>query len=195
MDLLTMSKKEINRLEVMQRLDEKRMKQKAAAEQLGISERQVKRLLRRYRQAGASGLVSKRRGKPSNHQLAEGIRQKVLDLLKSKYTGFGPTLACEKLVEVEHLRISNESVRQLMLAEGLWKAKKARKAVVHQMRERRACFGELVQIDGSPHDWFEGRAAECTLRYLLTMPPASWGNCYLSRARVFLVIAERRKAI
>jgi transposase len=163
MDLLTMSKKEINRLEVMQRLDEKRMKQKAAAEQLGISERQVKRLLRRYRQAGASGLVSKRRGKPSNHQLAEGIRQKVLDLLKSKYTGFGPTLACEKLVEVEHLRISNESVRQLMLAEGLWKAKKARKAVVHQMRERRACFGELVQIDGSPHDWFEGRAAECTL--------------------------------
>jgi hypothetical protein len=67
------------------------------------------------------------------------------------------------MVEVEHLKISNESVRQLMLAEGLWKAKKARKVVVHQMRERRACFGELVQIDGSPHDWFEGRAAECSL--------------------------------
>jgi transposase len=163
MDLLTMSKKEINRLEVMQRVDEKRLKQRAAAEQLGISERQVKRLLRRYRQAGANGLVSKRRGKPSNHQLAEGTREKVLDLLKSKYTGFGPTLACEKLVEVEGVKISNESVRQLMLAEGLWKAKKARKVVVHQMRERRACYGELVQIDGSPHDWFEGRAAECSL--------------------------------
>jgi len=163
MDLLTMSKKELNRLEVMQRVDEKRLRQKAAAEQLGISERQVKRLLRRYRLQGANGLVSKRRGQPSNHQLAEETREKVLDLLKSKYTGFGPTLACEKMVEVEHLKISNESVRQLMLAEGLWKAKKARKVVAHQMRERRACFGELVQIDGSPHDWFEGRAAECSL--------------------------------
>jgi len=163
MDLLTMSKKELNRLEVMQRLDEKRMKQKAAAEQLGISERQVKRLLRKYRLEGANGLVSKRRGKPSNHQLAKETREKVLDLLKSKYMGFGPTLACEKLVEVEHLKISNESVRQLMLAEGLWKAKKARKVLTHQMRERRACFGELVQIDGSPHDWFEGRAEECSL--------------------------------
>jgi transposase len=163
MDLLTMSKKEVNRLEVMQRVDEKRMKQKTAAEQLGISERQVKRLLRKYRQDGANGLVSKRRGKPSNHQLAEKTREKVLDLLKSKYMGFGPSLACEKLVEVEHLKISNESVRKLMLAEGLWKARKARKVVAHQMRERRACFGELVQIDGSPHDWFEGRAAECTL--------------------------------
>jgi len=161
MDLLTMSKKELNRLEVMQRVEEKRMRQKAAAEQLGISERQVKRLLRRYRLQGANGLVSKRRGQPSNNQLAEETREKVLDLLKSKYIGFGPTLACEKLVEVEHLKISNESVRQLMLAEGLWKAKKARKVVAHQMRERRACFGELVQIDGSPHDWFEGRAAEC----------------------------------
>jgi transposase len=163
MDLLTMSKKEINRLEVIQRVDGKRMKQKAAAEQLGISERQVKRLLQKYRQDGANGLVSKRRGKPSNNQLAEETCGKVLDLLKSKYTGFGPTLACEKLVEVEHLKISNESVRQMMLVEGLWKAKKARKVVAHQMRERRACFGELVQIDGSPHDWFEGRAAECSL--------------------------------
>jgi transposase len=163
MDLLTMSRKEVNRLEVMQRMDEKRMKQTAAAELLGVSERQVKRLLRQYRQQGARGLVSKRRGKPSNNQLAEETKRKVLDLLKSKYKGFGPTLACEKLVEVEGVKISNESVRQLMLAEGLWKAQKARKVVAHQMRERRACFGELVQVDGSPHDWFEGRAAECTL--------------------------------
>jgi transposase len=158
-----MSAKEVNRLEVMQRVDEKRMKQKAAAELLGISERQVKRLLRRYRQDGASGLVSKRRGKPSNNRLAEETRQKALDLLKSKYRGFGPTLACEKLVEVEGVRISDERVRQLMIEEGLWKPKKARKVVAHQMRERRACYGELVQVDGSLHDWFEGRAAECTL--------------------------------
>ena len=167
MDLLTMSPKEVNRLEVMQRLDEKRMKQKAAAELLGISERQVKRLLRRYREHGASGLVSKRRGKPSSHQLAEEIRRKVLDFLKGKYRGFGPTLACEKLVEVEGLKISDESVRQLMMAEGLWKAKPARKLEVHQMRERRACQGELEQMDGTDHDWFEGRSERCTLLVMI----------------------------
>ena len=167
MDLLTMSPKEVNRLEVMQRLGEKRMKQKAAAELLGISERQVKRLLRRYREHGASGLVSKRRGKPSSHQLAEEIRRKVLDFLKGKYRGFGPTLACEKLVEVEGLKISDESVRQLMMAEGLWKAKPARKLEVHQMRERRACQGELEQMDGTDHDWFEGRSERCTLLVMI----------------------------
>ena len=85
MDQLTMSSKEVNRLEVMQRLDEKRMKQKAAAELLGVSERQVKRVLRRYREQGPMGVVSQRRGKPSSHQLAEETKRKVLDLLKGKY--------------------------------------------------------------------------------------------------------------
>jgi len=161
--LLQMSTKELSRLEVMQRLAEKRMRQQEAASVLGVSVRQVKRLIRAYRRQGAQGLISKRRGRPSNNRLAEATRQKALDLLKSKYQGFGPTLACEKLVELEGLQISDESVRQLMIAEGLWKPRKARKVAVHQMRERRACFGELVQIDGSPHDWFEGRAPACNL--------------------------------
>jgi transposase len=161
--LLQMSTKELSRVEVMQRLAEKRMGQQEAARVLGVSVRQVKRLLRAYREHGAPGLISKRRGRPSNNRLAEATRQKALDLLKSKYQGFGPTLACEKLVELEGLRISDESVRQLMIVEGLWKPRKARKLVVHQMRERRAFFGELVQIDGSPHDWFEGRAPACDL--------------------------------
>jgi transposase len=166
-ELLTMSTKEVNRLEVMQRVDEKRMKQKAAAELLRMSERQVKRLLHKYRKQGARGLVSRRRGKPSNNQMAGETRREVLDLLKGKYKGFGPTLACEKLVEVEGLKISDESVRQMMLAEGLWKAKKARKVEVHQMRERRACQGELEQMDGTDHDWFEGRAERCTLLVMI----------------------------
>jgi transposase len=166
-ELLTMSEKEVNRLEVIQRVGERRLKQKAAAELLGVSERQVKRLVGRYRQVGAAGLVSKRRGKPSNHQMAEGKRKEVLDLLKGKYKGFGPTLACEKLVEQEGLRISDESVRQIMLAEGLWKAKKARKVEVHQMRERRASNGELEQMDGTDHDWFEGRGERCTLLVMI----------------------------
>ena len=155
-EILQMSSKELSRLEVIQRLIEKRMSQKEASSVLGVSVRHVKRLLRGYRRDGVGGLISKRRGRASNNHLSETKRQKVLDLLKSKYQGFGPTLACEKLVEIEGLQISDESVRQLMIAEGLWKPRKARKVVTHQMRERRACFGELVQIDGSPHDWFEG---------------------------------------
>ncbi len=165
--IITMSGKELTRLEVIKRVDEKRLAQKEGAEMLGISARQIRRLLRRYRQAGASGLVSQRRGKASNHQLRAEVKQKGLDLLQGKYRGFGPTLACEKLFEVEGLKISDERVRQMMIEEGLWKPKKAQKVVTHQMRERRACFGELVQIDGSPHDWFEGRAARCTLLVLI----------------------------
>jgi transposase len=161
--LLHMSAKELNRLEVMQRLSEKRMSQKEAGRILHLSMRQIKRLQRVYRQKGAAGLVSKHRGRKSNNRLAEDVKKRALNLLKTKYQGFGPTLAHEKLVEREKLKLSDESVRQLMIAEDLWKARKAKKVVVHQLRERRACFGELIQIDGSPHDWFEGRAEACVL--------------------------------
>ena len=169
--LLSMSKREIGRLEVLQRLAEKRMKQRAAAEQLGVSVRHVKRLLRNYRQAGAAGLVSKRRGRPSNNQLSSEVRKLAVELVRARYpvqppglgADFGPTLAHEKLTEAHGLKLSRESVRQLLVAAGLWRPRRAKRARVHQMRPRRACLGELVQIDGSPYDWFEGRAPACSL--------------------------------
>jgi transposase len=161
--LLAMSTKELSRLEVMQRLSKKQMSQKEAGTILGLSVRQIKRLLKAYRQQGAAGLVSKHRGRKGNNHLSEEVKKRALNLLKTKYQGFGPTLAHEKLVDKEKLQLSDESVRKLMIEEGLWKARKAKKVVVHQLRERRACFGELVQIDGSPHDWFEGRAERCVL--------------------------------
>jgi transposase len=161
--LLEMSTKELSRLEVMQKLCEKRMSQKEAGGMLQVSTRQIKRLLKTYRKKGAAGLVSKHRGRKGNNRLAEDVKKRALNLLKTKYQGFGPTLAHEKLVEKEKLKLSDESVRQLMIAEGLWKPRKAKKVVTHQLRERRACFGELVQIDGSPYDWFEGRAESCVL--------------------------------
>jgi transposase len=163
MDLVTMSKEEMHRLEVMKQLQEKRMNQRTAAEELGVSVRQVKRLLQAYRRQGALGLVSKQRGQPGHHQMDPATMRRALDLLKGRYRGFGPTLAHEKLVEREGLELSLGSLRKIMIEEGLWKAKKARKVEAYQMRERRACFGELVQIDGSPYDWFEGRAPACTL--------------------------------
>jgi transposase len=158
-----MSGKELTKLEIMQRLKAKRLTQREAAQMLGLSVRQVKRLYRAFREQGAKGLVSQRRGRVSNHHLPAAVVQAALDLLQDKYAGFGPTLAQEKLTKIEKLSLSVESVRQLMIAAGLWKARRARKLVTHQMRERRACSGELVQIDGSPHDWFEGRAPRCTL--------------------------------
>ena len=161
--LLEMSTKELNRLEVMQKLSEKRMRQKEAGRILDVSTRQIKRLLRAYRQQGAAGLVSKHRGRKGNNRLAEEVQKRALNLLKTKYQGFGPTLAHEKLVEKDKLQLSDESVRKLMIEEDLWKPRKAKKIVTHQLRERRACFGELIQIDGSPHDWFEGRAEPCVL--------------------------------
>ena len=161
--LLEMSTKEVNRLEVMQRLSEKRMSQSEAGRLLSLSVRQIKRLLKAYREKGAAGIVSKHRGRKANNRLSEEVKKKVLNLLKTTYQGFGPTLAHEKLVEREQLKLSDESVRKLMIEENLWKPRKAKKMAIHPLRERRACFGELIQIDGSPHDWFEGRAETCVL--------------------------------
>jgi transposase len=188
--LLSMSTKELNRLEIVQKLEEKRMRQKESARILGLSIRQIKRLLKSYRCDGAQGLVSKRRGRTSNNRLSEGTRKKVLGLLQSKYKGFGPTLACEKLVELDGLQISDESVRQLMIVEGLWKPRKARKVVVHQMRERRACYGELVQIDGSSHDWFEGRAPACSLLVFIDDATGKLGQLSFVKSESFFSYSQ-----
>jgi len=157
-----MSQRELTRLEVIQRVQRKTLRQRQAAELLSLSVRQVKRLCKAYQRAGAAGLISKRRGQPSNNRLAEQTINRARRLLRARYHDFGPTLATEKLA-IEGVSLSVETVRQLLIGEGLWKAKRVRRAVIHQLRERRARLGELVQIDGSPHAWFEGRAPRCTL--------------------------------
>jgi transposase len=157
-----MSQRELTRLEVIQRVKRKTLRQRQAAELLSLSVRQVKRLCKAHQESGAAGLLSKRRGQPSNNRLSEKTINKAQQLLRSRYADFGPTLATEKLA-IEGVLLSVETVRQLLIGEGLWKAKGVRRPVIHQLRERRARLGELVQIDGSPHDWFEGRAPKCTL--------------------------------
>jgi transposase len=157
-----MSQRELTRLEVIQRVKRKTLKQRQAAELLGLSVRQVKRLCKAYQRAGTAALISKRRGQPSNNRLPEKTIKRARQLLRARYHDFGPTLAAEKLA-IEGVSLSVETVRQLLIREGLWKAKAVRRPVIHQLRERRARLGELVQIDGSPHDWFEGRAPKCTL--------------------------------
>lgn len=162
-DMIYMSKKELTRVKSLSRLINKEMTQSIAAKELGVSVRHVKRLLKAYRESGELGILSKRRGKPSNHQINLQIKLEVLELVRLNYPDFGPTLAHEKLAEEHGLQISISTVRNIMVTHGIWKSKKQKKTVVHQMRERRSQEGELVQIDGSPHDWFEGRAPKCDL--------------------------------
>jgi transposase len=158
-----MSDQEIGRVQVIQQVVKKQLKQRQAAEQLHLSVRQVKRLKRAYQRDGAKGLVSKKRGRRSNHQLEMQTQAHAAELVRERYPDFGPTLAHEKLTEDHHLALSVETVRHLMIQEGLWQPKRAKQPVIHPLRERRARFGELVQLDGSPFAWFEGRAPACTL--------------------------------
>ena len=158
-----MSDKEHLRGQLMAQLVEGKLSQKSAAERLSISVRQVKRLKRSYLLEGIDGLTSKKRGQPSNRRTPDGITAQVVGLIGSRYADFGPTLATEKLHEQHGITLSVETVRQNMIAAGFWKPKRGATIRTHPMRSRRARRGELIQIDGSPHDWFEGRAATCCL--------------------------------
>ena len=161
--LLTMSGPELDRVGVVSRVMEKRLTQREAAYVLRLTERQVRRLCRVYEAEGPAGLVSKRRGRPSNRRLSSALRDAALSLVRQRYADFGPTLAHEKLTECHGLHVSVETVRQWMIAEGLWTPRKLRDRRVHQPRRRRACLGELIQIDGCDHEWFEDRAPRCVL--------------------------------
>lgn len=158
-----MSRREVDRLGVIQALQDKRLRQQEAAWRLGLTIRQIKRLVRRYRQQGAAGLISGHRGQRPNNAIQAAVRTEILALVRARYADFGPTLACEKLTEVHGYRLSVETVRQWMMAAGLWEPKRRKEARIHPRRPRRPCLGELVQIDGSPHDWLEGRGPRCTL--------------------------------
>jgi transposase len=161
-----MSKAELSGLEVIQQVKGKGLRQREAAERLGISARQVKRLCRAYRLKGAAGLVSGHRGRAPNNHLAAATVEQAQELLRSEFSDYGPTAAQEQLT-LAGLKMSVETVRQMMRREGLWRVRKVRQPVVHQLRERRARVGEMIQLDGSPHDWFEGRAPKCTLLVLI----------------------------
>lgn len=196
-DYLTMSMQERERLVVVREIVERKLCQKAASERLGIGVRQIKRLVQRWRAEGDSGLVSRQRGRASNNRLGSGTMAEVERLLQEQYTDFGPTLAAEKMFECNGLKVSRETVRKVQMRLKLHKAKTRRAARVFQSRERRPRFGELIQIDGSPHDWFEGRGSRCTLLVFiddatnrltaLRFAPAETTHAYLEALRGHIV--------
>jgi Winged helix-turn helix len=163
MTVLSMSKQEFSRLDVLLRVQSGRLRVVDACELMSLHRRQVFRLLRGLKQDGATSLLSKHRGKPSNHRLPPEVRTLALSLVRERYVDFGPTFAAEKLAEHHGCSVSRETLRGWMIADGLWMDRRHRLASPHQPRRRRDCLGELVQIDGSEHAWFETRGETCTL--------------------------------
>ena len=157
---ITISMHELERVKIIESVVQHRLTIVLAAERLQLCERQVSRLVRRYE---AAGLVSARRGMPSNRELPIDLRARAMALVRERYADFGPTLACEKLAESHGLVLAKETVRRWIRDAGLWVPRRQRPPKIHQPRARRACLGELVQIDGSDHSWFEDRAPACTL--------------------------------
>jgi len=162
-EMILMSRKEQERAEVIRLYIDGHVRQKEVARRIGISTRQVRNLVREYRRDGAAGLIHGNRGRKSNRKIREEIRRSALELVRKHYPDFGPTFAHEKLVEDHGFSLSVETLRQWMIADGLWRPKGGKPKRIHLIRERRPCLGEMIQIDGSPHAWFEGRAPRCTL--------------------------------
>ncbi|HTD84724.1 MAG TPA: ISNCY family transposase [Gemmatimonadaceae bacterium] len=163
MTVRVMSDGELTRLELLRDLDQRRLTVETTAQLLGLERRQVFRLLKAYRSEGATGLISRRRGRPSNRRKPEEVRDETLAIIRQRYWDFGPTLAAEKLREVHGIALGRETLRLWMIDAGIWTDRKQRRKRVHQPRHRRECVGELVQIDGCEHWWFEDRGPQCTL--------------------------------
>lgn len=202
-DTVTMSAKELRRVHVLRQLQEKRITQREAGEMLQLTDRQIRRLLGRVNAAGDQGLVHRGRGKPSNRRIAAPVKAKVLRLYAAQYGDFGPTLAAEKLAERHGMPISAETLRGWLLENGVEHFRR-RKRPHRTWRERRAHVGELIQLDGSHHDWFEGRGPRCVLmayiddassrvfarfyEYEGTIPAVDSFQCYIRQQGIPLAV-------
>ncbi len=160
--LVIMSERELNRIEVLSQVTQGRMTAVTAANVLGLSRRQVHRLLKIFQSDGAAAIRHKARGRRSNNWIDPAVREFAVTLVREKYSDFGPTFAAEKLAEDHDLKVSRETLRKWMKDAGIWLSRKQRRTF-HQPRLRRECLGELIQIDGSDHHWFEDRGPACTL--------------------------------
>ena len=157
-----MSSSELKRIEVLSEVLAKRRTEVSAAGVLGLSARQTRRLVAAYRDKGGSALIHKARGRASNNHSKNDMRGYVVELVRTRYADFGPTLAAEILLSKDGVKVSRETLRKWMIEDGLWLSRKQRRTF-HQPRLRRESFGELIQIDGSDHRWFEKRGEACTL--------------------------------
>ena len=161
-DIIMARPKELRQLHVIRKALDKEITQVEASEILSLSSRQIRRIVKRVRHEGDKGVIHRSRGRPSNRRIADGIREKVIGLYRSEYSDFGPTLASEKLQEREKVEVNDETLRLWLLESGDWKERRKRRGH-RRWRQRKQHVGEMVQMDGSHHDWFEGRGPSCVL--------------------------------
>ncbi len=162
-DILMMTRGEIQRYQIIRKVLEREINQQEASEVLRLSDRQVRRIVKRVRIEGESGVVHRSRGRSGNRSIQASFKDRVLKLYRNCYEDFGPTLASEKLLERDGLKINDETLRLWLIKEALWQAKARRIRKSLTWRERKAHFGEMVQMDGSHHDWLEGRGPKLVL--------------------------------
>jgi len=162
-DIIKMSKREIERLRIIHRVMDKRLTQVEAAEMMGITDRQVRRIVAKIRKWGDQAIVHGNRGRPSPFKIPKEEEERIISIVAEKYYDYGPTFAAEKLLECEGIKISKEKLRQFMIVHNLWQPNKKKKGRIHKWRERKHHYGEMVQMDGSDHDWLEGRGPKIVL--------------------------------
>jgi transposase len=176
--ILTMSQKEIDRLQIIKKIEEKEIKVEEGAEILGISSRQTYRVLKRVKEEGSRGIIHKLRGKKSNRGYPEALKKRVIEIYRSNYDDYGPSLFSEQLIENHNISVDHETIRRWLRSKAITTSMR-KKRPHRKRRERRSRCGELLQFDGSHHDWFEGRGAECCL---LNCVDDSTGKVYLKFA-------------
>lgn len=153
------------------RIIDRRMTSVDGSKQLGITARQMGRLVKAFKSDGPESLISKKRGKRSNRAYPKELKQQVLQIVTDRYADFGPTLIAEKLQAKHDIVVSDETIRRWLTEAGLRESRSQKLSRAYQPRHRRECFGELIQIDGSDHHWFEGRGPRCTLLEIEYAPP------------------------
>lgn len=191
-----MSSKEVNRISMLEKLKRKEIKQHKAAAVLGVSVRQVRRLMKKYNKHGVSGIIHALRGTTSNNRVDMDVLSRATAIFSEKYRDFTVTMAWEKLKQLHEFPYGRETLRGALIAAGTWKPTRQPKPVIHSIRERRASEGELVQIDGSPHAWFEDRGPICTLLVyiddatgklkLLVFVPSETTNAYFQATQQYI---------
>jgi DNA-binding Lrp family transcriptional regulator len=162
-DIIAMSRKELNRLPILHKAIDRRLTQVEAAEMLELSARQIRRIIKKIVNKGDEAIIHGNRGNPSPRKLPQSIEKDIVSLLKKKYYNFGPTFAAEKLLELEKIKISKEKLRQIMIGHDIKYLKRKEAGKVYQWRERKQHVGEMIQMDGSDHDWLEGRGPKMVL--------------------------------
>ena len=177
-DIIPMKRRDAERLRIIHKVMDRHLKQAEAGEILGLCERQIRRIVAAVREAGARGVIHGNRGRESGRKQGDGIKDKILSLVKTRYSDYGPTLAVETMAERGEATVSRDTLRKWMIGAEMWQVRRRRKKI-HPWRERKAHEGEIVQMDGFHHDWLEGRGPKMVLMgYIDDATGRAWGRFY-----------------